>query len=189
MFDIFNLLYVGFNVITMTMYPKVSERVMMNFTDVNQVITIDLKREWWREDGRNNCTFHAVLVPYVQDWTDTVRRGKNSEEITIAAKPDEVAGHALLVTSKECDNLKKTPILFGTDMTWQRTVVSPSVDNYMNLSEGQKPKWFDQVIARLDSVAVSNPEVKAQAQDLHHVLNAVAEAKKAGKLPEASAAQ
>ncbi len=166
MFDFFNaVILVATLVSNITLYPTHEYPIP---TARDSVVSVELHREWWRDEGKGKCKFQGVLVPFVRDWEEVTRGGEGSE-VRLPPAPDVTAGHAFIVTRKVCGDkvepILRTGMLFKTSGTVLFQNYFPAYD-VTEMRADEVPKWYGQVMQRIEKVAATDEGAKAFLADL-----------------------
>lgn len=125
------------------------------------------KRHFLREEGK--CEFNGVLIPWSRTWPQEVRNG---DVVThIAPTPNEIAGYAAVVYSKQCPNEPAQAILHVGEQDGM--IIAPKegkagmIDlrpaRTMDVLSGNqdfRPQWLPQVVERAVQLAPSNAAAK-----------------------------
>lgn len=117
---------------------------------------------------RPRCDYTGVMVPFVRDWPETVQHGDHEE--VLPPEPDVTAGQAYIFTQKKCDNQPAERILL-VDEDWRAVTRIPdghtiNAQNFYGLKPDQRPKWFDQVVRRIQLVAPTTPAAQQALADM-----------------------
>jgi hypothetical protein len=134
--------------------------------DRDTVIAMQAHREWWRKDS--NCQFYGVMVPYVRDWSETVKHG--DIETVIPPEPDTTAGQAIVFTKKICDGKEDEPIFLVDDVSRAKFKLVKSrqltASDVGSMRPEFVPKWLPQVLSRIERVAATDPVAKSAMVDI-----------------------
>lgn len=140
------------------------------------VASVSLKREWWRDDGKGKCTFEGIMVPFVQDWDETIVEGDH--ERVSKADPDKTVAQAILLNRKVCKGKEPEAIMRGAVLLSTKGYLFASTAIYAgDLQEsrpGEVPKWFHQVVARIERVAETDEKARTFLNDSMPELTKVA---------------
>jgi len=117
---------------------------------------------------RPRCDYTGVMVPFVRDWPETVQRGDQEE--VLPPEPDVTAGQAYIFTQKKCDNQPVERVLL-VDADWRAVTRiadghTINAQNFYGLKPEQRPKWFDQVVARIQRVAPQSQVAQEALADM-----------------------
>jgi hypothetical protein len=135
--------------------------------DRGTVIAMQAHREWWRKDS--NCQFYGVMVPYVRDWSETIKHG--DIETVIPPEPDTTAGQAIVFTKKVCEGKEDEPIFLVDDVPRAKFKLVKSrqltASDVGSMRPEFVPKWLPQVLSRIERVAVTDPVAKSAMADIN----------------------
>lgn len=125
------------------------------------------KRHFLREEGK--CKFNGVLIPWSRTWPQEVRNG---DAVThIAPTPNEIAGYAAVVYSKQCPNEPAQAILHVGEQdglhffpkVGKASMIDLRPAKTMDVLSGNqdfRPQWLPQVVERAVQLAPSNAAAK-----------------------------
>lgn len=174
--------------LTVTLYNGYD--ITSHFTpeDRDTVIVMQAHREWWRKDS--NCQFSGVMVPYVRDWSETVKHG--DIETVIPPDPDNTAGQAIVFTKKVCDGKPDEPIFLVDDVPRAKFKLVKSrqltASDVGTMKPEFVPKWLPQVVNRIQRVAATDPAAKSAMTDINEYEANLQTAKAAAAASGAAAA-
>lgn len=131
------------------------------------VVEVSMFREWWRDDGKRKCRYTGVMVPFVRDW-ELVRRHRESETV-LPPEPNKTAGQAFIINRKVCGEVVE-PVFRVADI-WSangalREHAQFSAYDVTEMRPDQRPKWLDQVLRRIERVAVHDAKAKKFLADI-----------------------
>lgn len=125
------------------------------------------KRHFLREDGK--CKFNGVLIPWSRTWPQEVRNGDTVTQLS--PTPNEIAGYASVVYSKQCPDQPVQPILHVGEQ--EGMIIAPKegkaglIDlrpaKTMDVLSGNqdfRPQWLPQVVERAVQLAPSHAVAK-----------------------------
>jgi hypothetical protein len=126
------------------------------------VVAVSMHREFWRDDGNGKCKYTGLMVPYVRDWEEVVKHGEI--ETVLPPEPNKTAGHAFIINQKVCGD--KVEPVFRAGVVMRATggfLYKHSFAAYdvTEMKVEERPKWLEQVLHRIDRVAVQDPAAKA----------------------------
>ena len=126
------------------------------------VVAVSMHREFWRDDGNGKCKYTGLMVPYVRDWEEVVKHGEI--ETVLPPEPNKTAGHAFIINQKVCGD--KVEPVFRAGVVMRSTggfLYKHSFAAYdvTEMKVEERPKWLEQVLHRIDRVAVTDPAAKA----------------------------
>lgn len=132
-------------------------------------------REWWRGDGEGKCVYTGLVVPYARDWNDV----DEFNNIVRPAEPDVPVAQAILVNKKVCDG-KPDEIILRAGETWgTKGILRPgNIINVVDMTEAredQRPKWYLQVMTRVERLASTDAKVKDFVETLRTLKAATSE--------------
>ncbi|MCW3478741.1 hypothetical protein OL229_04040 [Neisseriaceae bacterium JH1-16] len=164
MFDVLNLLYLGATMFaSIVLYSDADYPTHTTMAEINSVTEVSMHREWWREDGNGRCRYTGLMVPYVRDWDEVVKT-RNTETV-IPAEPDRVAGQAFIFNKKVCNGKPDEAILrVNADVRTRPVVFEKSqiyAQDLIELKVEDRPRWFKQVLQRIQTVAAQDEKAKA----------------------------
>lgn len=129
------------------------------------VVAVSYHLDWYKSDSE--CKFTGLMVPFSRDWT--VEVDNTYSKSVVAAEPDVTAGHAFVINKKSCPG-KEPEFVFRVDETsWVNGKAKPgalkwaarqTMLDFRSMREDQRPKWFKQVMARIERVAASDQAAK-----------------------------
>ncbi|WP_126223537.1 hypothetical protein [Burkholderia ambifaria] len=150
---------------TVTLHLSQTYHPNVNLNDADTVTAFQAyKGGMWY----TSCTAEGVMLPYARDWEETVQRGR--EEVVLPPEPDTTVGQAYIVTKMKCKDKPEEHVLL-VDQDY-RAVTRIAEDHtltaqaYFGLKPDQRPKWFGQVIKRLERAAATNPSAKQALKDI-----------------------
>ncbi|MFI5443721.1 hypothetical protein [Polaromonas sp. UC242_47] len=193
MLDILNIAYLaGILLSSITLYPD-GETPISREKDSYTPITF--YREWWREDGKDKCSFKGMLVPYTRTWPEEVKRGEDIE--VLPPEPDKVAGYVALVNRQEC--VGKPPVtIFRAGLARPRKLLFGNfqLDKHGFFPAGDMlespadklPPWLPQVVARMELLAQKDDAAKSFLAASASELDKVLPGRTAKAIPEATEA-
>lgn len=145
--------------LSQTYYPNV------NLNDVDAVTAVSAYKggPWFL-----TCNAEGVAVPYARDWPETVRQGR--QEVVLPPEPDKTVGQAYIFTKMKCKDKPEERVLLVdqdyravTRLAEDHTLTAQS---FYGLKPDQRPKWFGQVIQRVERAASQNPSAKQVLDDI-----------------------
>lgn len=161
MLDFFNAVILMATLISnITLYPTQEHPIP---SARESVVEVNLHREWWRDDGKGKCKYQGVMVPFVRDWEEVIQNGESGSETRLAPEPDVTAGHAFIVNRKVCGDKVEAILRVGM---LHKTSGKVLFQNYFpaydvtEMREDQLPKWYSQVIQRIERVAATDAASK-----------------------------
>lgn len=162
------LLYQGVAMaVTVTLYNGYDITSHPAPEDRDTVIAMQAHREWWRKDS--DCQFYGVMVPYVRDWSETVKHG--DIETVIPPEPDTTAGQAIVFTKKSCEGKADEPIFLVDDVSRAKFKLVKSrqltASDVGSMRPEFVPKWLPQVVSRIERVAATDPAAKSAMADIN----------------------
>lgn len=184
MLPILDVLFVaGLAISSINLYPH--DIQLKAGLDVSTEFTAH--REWWRGDGEGKCVYTGLVVPYARDWDEL----DEFNNVVRAAEPDIPVAQAILVNKKVCEG-KPDEVIFRAGETWgTKGILRPgnviNVADMTEAKEDQRPKWYAQVLARVERMAQTDAKVKAFADSLQ-TLKAAKAAPAPESMPEQPAA-
>lgn len=139
--------------------------------------------QWYKADSK--CHYSGLLVPYVRDWPETVRRGQ--EEVVLPPDLDNTAGHAVILDQKSCPGKENEQVFLVDAVERNFGFLGAGADFHFDNPDEQKPenrpKWLPQVMQRVQRVG----EHDTTAKDLFNTVMAL-EKTRAEKARAAAAA-
>lgn len=174
MLGLFDLIFLGANMVASI---TVTTTDIVNVPTTREAIaTVSLKREWWREDGSGKCTFEGIMVPMVQDWDEVVVEGDH--ERIVKADPDKTVAQVILLNRKVCKGKEPEAIMRGAVFHQTKGYLLPGIAIYagdlLKSRPGEVPKWFHQVVSRVERVAENDERAKVFLAGSHAELTQVA---------------
>jgi hypothetical protein len=116
----------------------------------------------------STCNAEGVMVPYARDWSETTQRG--GQEVVLPPEPDKTVGQAYIFTKMKCkDKPEERVLLVDQDyralsrLAEGQTITAQS---FYGLKPDQRPKWFSQVMQRIERAARQNPRAKETLDDI-----------------------
>ncbi|HDR8919207.1 TPA: hypothetical protein QDA95_002380, partial [Burkholderia vietnamiensis] len=152
-------------VFTVTLHLSQTYHPHLNLNDVDTVTAFSAYKggPWY-----STCSGEGVMVPYARDWEETVQRGQ--EEIVLPPEPDKTVGQSYIVTKMKCkDKPEERVLLVDQDSRLHTRLPEDhtlTMQAYFGLKADQRPKWFAQVIKRLERAAATNPSAKQALDDI-----------------------
>jgi hypothetical protein len=118
---------------------------------------------------RPRCDYTGVMVPFVRDWAETLDEGKPTERV-LPPDPDTTVGQAYIFTKVVCDGKPAEHVLL-VDEDWRAVTRiadghTINAQNYYGIRPDQRPKWFDQVVARIQRVAPQSQVAQEALADM-----------------------
>jgi hypothetical protein len=200
MFDIIfgavNTLYLAGAVIgSVILWPDQMYDLHKTPEDRDTVTVISFHPQWYKSDSK--CHYTGVLVPYVRDWPETIKRGE--EEEVLPPDLDHTAGHAVILDKKTCPGQPDQQVLLIDEV--QRNIGRIAVAESFHFSDPAelrpeyRPKWMPQVLQRIQHVAEHDTTAKQffdelsaiQAERAERAKAAAASAPDAASTPQAAA--
>ncbi|AON53143.1 hypothetical protein [Herbaspirillum seropedicae] len=144
-----------------TLYSDADYEVQRTRELKDVVTVVSAHREWWRDDSK--CHFQGVMVPYARDWPETVKNGEI--ETVLPPEPDKVAGQAFIWNRKICPG-KPDEVIYRVSEKWRNPGVflekhQVTAEDLLSMKVEDRPKWLEQVQARIDRVAQHDEKVRA----------------------------
>ncbi|MDN0075414.1 hypothetical protein QU481_10980 [Crenobacter sp. SG2303] len=191
MLDILNLMFLGATVLSsIVLYSDADYPVYSTMAEINSVTEVSMHREWWREDGNGKCRYTGLVVPFVRDW-DQVNKTRNTETV-IPAEPNKVAGQAIILNKKVCNGKPDEAILRGVT-AWRATKMLENwqfyAEDLTDSTEENRPKWFKQVMQRIQTVAAQDEKANAFVEATAPTLAAMEEKDNKRKADPAAASE
>jgi hypothetical protein len=153
--------------VTVTLYNGYDITSHYTPDDRDSVIAMQAHREWWRKDS--DCQFYGVMVPYVRDWSETIKHG--DIETVISPEPDTTAGQAIVFTKKACEGKADEPIFLVDDVQRAKFKLVKSrqltASDVGSMRREFAPKWLPQVVSRIERVAATDPVAKSAMADIN----------------------
>lgn len=128
----------------------------------DSVVAISMHREFWRSDGNGKCQYTGVMVPFTRDWPLTVKQGET--ELVLPHDPNRTVGHAFIINKKTCGGKTESVLRVGeTNRVSGGFLYKHSFEAYdiFDMHQEDRPKWFAQVLARIERVAAKDMAAKA----------------------------
>lgn len=128
------------------------------------VVAIEGVRSRMMDDGKGKCVFKGILVPFTRDWDET--KVEHGETKVIPATPDETAAYATLINEKVCVNME--PVKMFSIGIYHKNLLSRLPDgqsfivyDLYQMKTNNTPRWFSQVLDRIERVAKTDGVAKA----------------------------
>lgn len=129
--------------------------------DRESVVAVSMHREFWREDGNGKCKYTGIMVPYVRDWPLVIKNGDS--EMVLPPEPDKTAGHAFIINKKVCGDKVESVFRVGEVLRARGGFLykhSFQAFDFTEMKKDDQPKWFTQVLNRIERSANTNTEAK-----------------------------
>lgn len=122
--------------------------------------------QWYKADSK--CHYTGLIVPYVRDWPETVRRGQ--EEEVLPPDLEHTAGHAVILDKKTCPGKGDENVFLVDAVERNFGALGGGTDFHFDdpdtIKPEYKPKWLPQVMQRIERIA----EHDANAKDLFETI-------------------
>ena len=116
--------------------------------------------QWYKADSK--CHYTGLIVPYVRDWPETVRRGQ--EEEVLPPDLEHTAGHAVILDKKTCPGKDDEKVFLVDAVERNFGALGGGTDFHFNdpdtIKPEYKPKWLPQVMQRLQRIAEQDDNAK-----------------------------
>ncbi|MFL9864157.1 hypothetical protein PQR67_08255 [Paraburkholderia fungorum] len=116
--------------------------------------------QWYKADSK--CHYTGLIVPYVRDWPETVRRGQ--EEEVLPPDFEHTAGHAVILDKKTCPGKEDEKVFLVDAVERNFGYLGGGTDFHFDdpdtIKPEYKPKWLPQVMQRLARVAEHDEKAK-----------------------------
>jgi hypothetical protein len=145
--------------LSQTYHPNV------NLSDVDTVTAVTAYKggPWY-----STCNAEGVMVPYARDWPETIKRG--DQEVVLPPEPDKTVGQAYVFTKMKCkDKPEERVLLVDQDyraVTRLAEGHTLTAQNFYGLKPEERPKWFGQVIQRIERAVPQNASAKLTLDDI-----------------------
>lgn len=128
------------------------------------VVAIEGSRSRMMDDGKGKCVFKGILVPFARDWEESkVERGETK---IVPAAPEETAAYATLINEKICSNM--APVKMFSIGVYHKNLMRRLPDgqsfivyDLYQMKTENAPRWFSQVLDRIERVAKTDAVAKA----------------------------
>ena len=125
--------------------------------------------QWYKADSK--CHYTGLIVPYVRDWPETVRRGQ--EEEVLPPDLEHTAGHAVILDKKTCPGKEDEQVFLVDAVERNFGALGGGTDFHFDdpdtIKPEYKPKWLPQVMQRIERIA----EHDANAKELLETITAL----------------
>ncbi|WP_183085267.1 hypothetical protein [Trinickia fusca] len=116
--------------------------------------------QWYKADSK--CHYTGLIVPYVRDWPETVRRGQ--EEEILSPDLEHTAGHAVILDTKTCPGKEDETVFLVDAVERNFGALGGGTDFHFDdpdtIKPEYKPKWLPQVMQRIERVAEHDGNAK-----------------------------
>jgi hypothetical protein len=109
--------------------------------------------QWYKADSK--CHYTGLIIPYVRDWPETVRRGQDEE--ILPPDLEHTAGHAVILDNKTCPGKEDEKVFLVDAVERNFGYLGGGTDFHFDdpdtIKPEDKPKWLPQVMQRIQRVA------------------------------------
>lgn len=116
--------------------------------------------QWYKADSK--CHYTGLIVPYVRDWPETVRRGQ--EEEVLPPDLEHTAGHAVILDKKTCPGKEVEKVFLVDAVERNFGALGGGTDFHFDdpdtIKPEYKPKWLPQVMQRIERIAERDENAK-----------------------------
>jgi hypothetical protein len=116
--------------------------------------------QWYKADSK--CHYTGLIVPYVRDWPETVRRGQ--EEEVLPPDLEHTAGHAVILDKETCPGKEDEKVFLVDAVERNFGALGGGTDFHFDdpdtIKPEYKPKWLPQVMQRIERVAEHDGDAK-----------------------------
>ncbi|MBC8745342.1 MULTISPECIES: hypothetical protein [Paraburkholderia] len=116
--------------------------------------------QWYKADSK--CHYTGLIVPYVRDWPETVRRGQEDE--VLPPDLEHTAGHAVILDKKTCPGKAEESVFLVDAVERNFGFLGGGTDFHFDdpdtIKPEYKPKWLPQVMRRIERVAEHDAHAK-----------------------------
>ena len=117
------------------------------------VTVVGFHPQWYKADSK--CHYTGLIVPYVRDWPETVRRGQ--EEEVLPPDLEHTAGHAVILDKKTCPGKEDEKVFLVDAVERNFGFLGGGTDFHFDdpdtIKPEYKPKWLPQVMQRVERIA------------------------------------
>lgn len=139
--------------------------------------------QWYKADSK--CNYTGLIVPYVRDWPETVRRGQ--EEEVLPPDLEHTAGHAVILDKKTCPGKDDEKVFLVDAVERNFGALGGGTDFHFDdpdtIKPEYKPKWLPQVMQRLQRIGEHDDNAKEMVASIAQL-----EQKRAEQAPAATPA-